>query len=554
MKAKKEKMIAIFITQLEGNLSAGLDIDPLVKKLGKLPDVELISVQPYPGTRAEIGRFASSLAKRSIGSVVVAGCSERLYGKLFRDILNGAGIDPSSVEFADIFGQCVLAHGRSKKKATACAERLIGLAVSRVREAVAREKIEVEVKPSCVVVGGGIAGMSAASALKARGIDVWLVEKEKFTGGILNRLNAVFPAYVEARDFVGTQRKRLEEGGVEVITGAKPVRVSGHVGDYRLELSDGSELEAGTIIVATGAEVLNPEGIFGYGSVDKVITQIQLENMLLRGENPGSDIVMIQCAGSRNEERPYCSRVCCTASIKNTVLIKEKYPSTRITILSRGFAEYAGDLDRAREMGVEIIRYSPERPPVVEAGQVTVYDEISDIEVRLPFEHVVLAVPLVATQSTRDLAEILKVPIDEYGFMLEPHLKIRPEEFAPRGIFVAGSAHWPSTITEAILQGYGAASRAHELISAGKVVRTSHVSRVEEAFCRGCGRCYDECRHGAIEFVDDDDGMKRARVMAIQCTGCGVCVSVCPSGAIKLGGMSPRQTDLTIEAVTGVRE
>jgi heterodisulfide reductase subunit A len=262
---------------------------------------------------------------------------------------------------------------------------------------------------------------------------------------------------------------------------------------------------------------------------------------------------MIQCAGSRNEERPYCSRVCCTASIKNTVLIKEKHPQANITILSRGFAEYAGDLDRAREMGVEIIRYSLERPPVVEAGQVTVYDEISDIEVRLPFEHVVLAAPLVASRSTRDLAGMLRVPTDEYGFMLEAHLKVRPEEFAPRGIFVAGSAHWPSTITEAILQGYGAASRAYELISAGRVVRTSHVSHIEEAFCRGCGRCYEECRHGAIEFVDDEDGMKRARVMAIQCTGCGVCVSVCPSGAIRLGGMSPRQTDLTIEAVTEVR-
>lgn len=553
MKTKKRKTVAILITQLEGNLEVGLDIGLLAKRLGKLKDVAMVRVQPYPGTRLQIERFASSLAGGAVDRVVVAGCSERLYGKLFRDILSGAGIDPSSVEFADIYGQCLLAHRRSKKKATACAEGMIGLAVSRVREAEARERIEVEVKPSCVVIGGGIAGMSAATALKARGVDVWLVEKENSPGGLLNRLNAVFPAYVRAAEFVGARTRRLEEAGVEVITGAEPVKVSGRVGDYRLELSDGRELEAGTIIVATGAEVLEPEGIFGYGSVDNVITHIQLEKMLLEGEDPGSDIVMIQCAGSRNEQRPYCSRVCCTASIKNTILIKEKHPSANITILSRGFAEYAGDLDRAREMGVEIIRYSLERPPVVEAGQVTVYDEISGIEARLPFEHVVLAAPLVASQSTRELAGVLRVPTDEYGFMLEAHLKVRPEEFAPRGIFVAGSAHWPSTITEAILQGYGAASRAHELISAGKVVRISHISRIEEAFCRGCGRCYEECRHGAIEFVDDDDGLKRARVIAVQCTGCGVCVSVCPSGAISLGGTSPGQTGIIIETMTGVR-
>jgi heterodisulfide reductase subunit A len=417
---------------------------------------------------------------------------------------------------------------------------------------VAKETIEVDVKPGCIVIGGGIAGMSAASALKARGVEVYLVEKARQTGGLLNRLNAVFPAYVEAGAFVGKQRERLEESGVEVIAGAEPVGVSGHVGDYRLELSNGRKIEAGTIIVATGADVFQPDGIFGYGSVDNVITQIELEHLLLTGKNPGSDIVMIQCAGSRNEERPYCSRTCCTASIKNTVLIKEKYPSAKITILSRGFAEYAGDLDRAREMGVEIIRYSLERPPLVESGQVTVYDEISDLDVRLPFDRVVLAAPLVPSESTRRIAEILRIPTDEYGFMLEPHLKTRPEELAPRGIFVAGSAHWPSTITEAILQGYGAASRAHELISAGKVVRTSHVSRVDAAFCRGCGRCYDECRHGAIEYTQDEDGMKRARVIEVQCTGCGVCASVCPSGAIRLGGMEPHQIDVIIDAVTGV--
>ncbi|MGD8628307.1 MAG: hypothetical protein PVH52_04440, partial [bacterium] len=156
MKRTKRKMIAILITQLEGNLEAGLDIGLLARRLGRIKDVAMVEVQPYPGTRAGTGRFASSLEKRSVSSVVVAGCSERLYGKMFRDILSGAGIDPWSVEFADIYGQCVLAYGKSKKKATACAEDLIGLAISRVREAEAMETIETEVRPSCVVIGGGV--------------------------------------------------------------------------------------------------------------------------------------------------------------------------------------------------------------------------------------------------------------------------------------------------------------------------------------------------------------------------------------------------------------
>jgi len=200
-------------------------------------------------------------------------------------------------------------------------------------------------------------------------------------------------------------------------------------------------------------------------------------------------------------------------------------------------------------MGVEIIRYSPERPPEVGEGTVTVYDEISDMEAHIPFDRVVLAVPMVPSESTRNLAGILKVPTDEYGFLVEPHLRVRPEEFAPRGIFIAGCAHWPSTMTEAILQGYGAASRAHDLISAGRIERCCHVARVDAHLCRGCGRCEEACEHGAVELIVAEDGLKEARVKSIHCTGCGVCTAVCPSGAISLGDMSPGQVDIMVEAV-----
>jgi heterodisulfide reductase subunit A len=146
---------------------------------------------------------------------------------------------------------------------------------------------------------------------------------------------------------------------------------------------------------------------------------------------------------------------------------------------------------------------------------------------------------------------MLRLPRDEYGFLLEPHLKTRPEESAPRGIFVAGSVHWPATITEAILQGYGAASRAYELIGAGRIERVSYVSRVDDAFCRGCARCEEACQHGAIAVTTGEDGMKRAEVIEIHCTGCGVCTSVCPSGAINLGDMAPEQFDLALDALGG---
>jgi heterodisulfide reductase subunit A len=268
-----------------------------------------------------------------------------------------------------------------------------------------------------------------------------------------------------------------------------------------------------------------------------------------KGERPGDNIVMIQCAGSRIPERPYCSRICCTASIKNTVLMMEKYPDTKVTILSRGFAEYAGDLDRAREMGVEIIRYSHESPPVVGEGSVEVYDEISEREVSIPADRVVLAAPLVPSDSTRKLAEVLRLPTDEYGFIIEPEPKLRPGEYVPRGIYVAGSAHWPATITDSVVQGYSAASRAFDLINEGKVRKRAFVTRFAEDLCRGCGRCAEECMHGAIEIITGDDGLKQANHLPIQCTGCGVCVSVCPSGAFSLGFITSRQIGSIIEAI-----
>ncbi len=544
----KPEKVAVIISQCEADLGKRLDLAALTKHLKRNPGTGMVRVQAYPCSRTNIEETASLIGKRGLKRVVVAGVSERLYGKLYRDALRPFGIDSALVEFADIVDHCLNVHA-SGKDAAACSLDLINYALARVSGAVPRERIVAEVKPTCAVIGGGIAGISAAAALAGRGVAVTLVDREDSLGGILRSLNVVFPAYMPARSYLERVIGEVAAAGVRVMTGVEPVSVSGQVGDYKLTLSDGSTLEAGTIIVATGADLLIPEGLFGYGQRKGVVTQMELEHLLADGEDPGSNIVMIQCAGSRNAERPYCSRICCTASIKNTIVIKEKYPVARITILSRGFAEYAGDLDRAREMGVEIIRYSPDRPPVVGEDTVTVYDEISDMEAHIPFDRVVLAVPMVPSESTQGLARIVKIPTDQYGFVVEPHLRVRPEEFAPRGIFVAGCAHWPSTMTEAILQGYGAASRAHDLISAGTIERYSHVARIDPHLCRGCGRCEEACEHGAVELTLGEDGLKEACVKSIQCTGCGVCTAVCPSGAVTLGDMSSEQVDIMVEAV-----
>jgi heterodisulfide reductase subunit A len=547
--SSKEPGVAVVICECGGEISGLLEMETLLKRVKANPSVGLAKVASRPCTGTEIGKIGSAIVKRGLKRFVLAGCSERIFGKFFREHLEPFGINPAFVEFANIKEHCALVHKGSKQSATVKGAKLIDVAVARALSTKHLERIEADVKPVCLVIGAGVAGMSAAVALAAKGVKVIVVEKEPDIGGRLCRLNVVFPAYISAQDFIDQQREHLKD--IEVILGAAPAAVRGHVGDFEIELSDGSKIEAGAVIVATGAGLLSPEGIFGYGEIEGVITQMDLEDLLRKGESPGKDIVMIQCAGSRNEERPYCSRICCTASIKNTILIKERHPASKVTILSRGFAEYAGDLDRARDMGVEIIRYSPERPPVVKEGVVEVFDEISEMEAHVPFDRVVLAVPMVPSESTMALAGMLRIPVDQFGFLVEAHLKVRPEEAAPRGIFVAGSAHWPATITESIVQGYGAASRAFELINSGKIVRDAVVVKLNKDFCRGCGRCEEVCRHGAIRLLEGEDGMKQAETVSIQCTGCGVCVSVCPSGALSLDLMTSEGIDSIVRAAIG---
>jgi heterodisulfide reductase subunit A len=545
--------VAIVLSSSEQDLGRFFDLAALRRHLKANARVGLIRTEPYPLSKGEVDRTGAEIEAAGLRRVVVVGASERLFGKFYRDRFARFGIEPSLVVFADILGQGVTVRKGARKAATATAISLVDIALARVASTGPVTRVEAEIKPACIVFGAGIAGISAATALASRGVKVIMLERASAIGGLLKKLNIVFPSYMPSSEFLKSQAGNLDGESVEILTGVEPVAVRGHVGDYRVELSGGDTVEGGTLIIATGADLLEPEGLFNYGSDERVMTQVAFEKVMKQGENPGSNIIMIQCVGSRNEERPYCSRICCTASIKNAILIKQKFPSSSVTILSRGFAGYAGDLDRARELGVEIIRYSLDRMPVIGDGTVEVYDQISEMDVHVSFDRLVLAVPMLPTETNRALAEMLKIPTDKFGFLVEPRLKVRPEEYAPRGIFIAGSAHWPATITESIVQGYGAASRAFDLIREGTVSRSGLVAEVSQELCRGCGRCEEACRHAAAQLSQDEDGLRKAAVVPIQCVGCGVCVGVCPCGAITLGEMSPEQIDMTIEAVTGVR-
>ncbi len=551
-KAKENTRVGVFLCECGREIAGSLDLGRIKEKVSKCNSVAFVKSMPYPCSKKGLAELKGTVAEQGLTHIVVAGCSPRTHSLLFRNACQEAGLHRSFFELVNIREHCSRVHQKNKARATSKAVELIHMGVAKVIFSEPRGFLREKVEPVAAVIGGGISGMTAALGLAARGVQVKLVEKEKALGGRLRDLHFVYPSYTGGMEFLREKVAEIEENpNIEVLFNTRVTKVNGHLGNYRITVRDSNgsrEFLAGVIVVATGSEVFVPHGMYGYGTDKRILTQIELEKRMKKGDLKASHVVMVQCVGSRNEERPYCSRVCCTASVKNTIALKEKDPKMKITVLSRGFAEYVGDLDRAREMGVSFIRYDPARPPEVKDGLVKVFDSIAEMETYIPYDLVVLATPLIPRSNGEELSRIFKVPQDRYGFLVESHLKLRPGDFVPHGVYLAGSVHWPATISECISQGYGAAARAYSVIETGVVEKEPIVAVLEEGVCRGCGRCAEVCEHHAIEMVEKEDGLKQAMLDEIICNGCGVCVAVCPSGAISLGHLRPEQMEAVLDA------
>ena len=547
--------MGIFLCECGEEIAPVVDLTKLSAKIGGADMPVSVHVTRYWCSGAGRRLLASTIEKEGLDAVVVAGCSERMLGPLMRDTAERAGVNRNRTVLANLREHCANVHVGKRAAATAKALRLVRAGVEKALRAEKLEPIVSDVSRSVAVIGGGISGLTVARSLAARDIPVTLIERNAELGGTLRAINRLFPSYCNSAEYAGQVAAETSgDPNVEVWTSSRVTGVAGHAGDFRLTVeSEGStrELSVGCVVLATGADVLVPYGLFEYDDNTKVVTQLEFEAMLREGLGTVKRIVMIQCVGSRNEERPYCSRVCCTATVKNTITVLEQVPNAEITVLTRGFAQYVGDLDRARSAGVTFLRYDPERPPEVGVETVEVFDVISSEEVAIRYDLVVLATPLVAYDETVELAGLLGVPSDRHGFIAEPHTKLRPGKFAPRGVFVVGSAHWPATVTECQSQAYSAAARAAELLSSDVIEREPVVAVVDELTCRGCGECAEACAHDAVVMRDSDDGMKTASVDTVRCVGCGVCTQVCPSSAVTLRHLTPGQLLAMVSATVG---
>jgi heterodisulfide reductase subunit A len=449
----------------------------------------------------------------------------------------------------------------SPAKATAKAKDLIRMVVAKSFYLEPLYSISLSVNNDVLVLGGGMGGMTAALGLADQGFKVNLIEREDILGGNLRNIYFLNGNVDPQKELIKVIDRISGHANIKVWTGAKAKEVEGFIGNFKTIIEQNgntTEIEHGVVIVATGVKQYLPDE-YNYGMDKRVITQCKLEQSLINKEFTARRVVMIQCVGSREGERMYCSRICCSQAIKNSIKIKENNPDTDVYILYREIRTYGFRekyYTKARVLGVKFVRYNIDRKPSVSTVssngsdrlQVEVRDHILKDTLLIDCDLLVLAPAIIPQDDAEDVAKMLKVPLTKERFFLEAHMKLRPVDFSTAGIFLAGMAHSPKSIDETIAQAEATAGRAATIISKTEYIPEAIVSSVDEEICAGCGICAAVCSYDASEIVTIR-GRRIARFNKALCKGCGACAAACPSGAVQQLGFRPKQIANMISSV-----
>ncbi len=546
--SQEEPRIGVFVCRCGINIAGVVDVEDVVKFAQDLPGVVHAQEGLYTCSGDSLESIRDIIVEQQLNRVVVASCTIRTHQPLFRETLREAGLNQFLFEMANIRDQCSWVHQMDQAGATSKSKELVSMAVRKAANLTPLHLAPVDVVQSALVVGGGVAGMTSALSMADQGFSVDLVERSTELGGNMARMSQTMDGK-DARAIVARLASQVEaHSNINLHLGWEVSETGGHVGHFTTYLRPSGHLangetrqvEHGVTVLATGTQEAVPAG-FRYSEDDRVITGMELEPILddPESEIPGT-VAFIQCAESRNEDRPYCSRTCCGKSVKNAIRLKKRNPDANVYVFYRdirtyGFYEY--QYREAREMGVMFIPYPDEAPPAVELDQgsdrlsLTALDELAGAEISISPDLVVLASPALPTGGTRELATAFKVPVDSQGFLLESHVKLGPMDFASQGIFLAGSGHWPKFFDEAIYQGLGAAARATRIIAFPQIMAGGVVAVVDEDKCSVCLTCVRACPYDVPVIAR---GATTAEIDPVKCQGCGTCAAECPARAIQL--------------------
>ncbi len=557
----EEPRVGIFVCHCGSNIAGFLDVKAVAEYARTLPGVVHAETNLYSCSQDTITHITETIKEKRLNRVVVAACTPRTHEGLFQDSLRGAGLNPYLFEMANIRDQCSWVHSHDWDGATRKAKELVRMSVARVLRQRPLHTLDLSLEKSALIIGGGVAGLTAARSLAEQGFSAYLVEREAELGGNLRKVRFTLDQS-DPQGFLAELIHAVESNHrITVYKETELVETKGFVGNFTslLRQRDGQTftVQHGVTIVATGGqEWRGDEYLLGQDA--RVMTQGDFEAWLAAQEagEPGvgkplpivaRSVVMIQCVGPATR---YCGRICCTTALKNAVRLKQISPQTRVTVLYRDIRTY-GFKERlyadARRAGVLFIRYDDDHKPMVwsdgdgkggSALKVKVWEPMLRQELTLTPDLLILSTPMVPAEGSRELASILKVPVDLDGWFLEAHPKLRPVDFASEGIFMAGAAHYPKLMRESIAQAQAAAARAATILSKPALRAGGVVAVVDESKCTACLTCVRVCPYRvpviSAEKVGVGGIMGAADINPAACQGCGTCAAECPAKAIQL--------------------
>ena len=556
---EEEPRVGVFVCHCGSNIAGVIDVESVTDYATKLPGVVYATDNMYTCSSDALTLIKEKIVEEKLNRVVVASCTPRTHEPIFQDTLREAGLNPFLFEMANIRDQASWVHAKEPERATAKAKDLVRMSVARARMLEPLYKVDVPLTHTAVVIGGGIAGMTAALALGDMGYEVHLVERTATLGGHVLEIDRTLRGSKPAEFVAELEQRLVDNPNVKIHLESELRDFQGFIGNFSsvVVAADGKRtpIEHGVVIVATGAREERP-ALYGLGASQKVVTGMDLEKMFAADDpalGAAKAVGFILCAGSLDDNKPYCSRTCCAQSIKNAIRLKQAQPDRPVYVWYKEIRTFGLSEEyytEARELGVIFTRYDNDSLPDVSADgalKVGYRDPYVGRDMEVAPDLLVLATPTIPSEGNDKTSLLLKVPLTAEGFFLEAHVKLRPVDFSSEGIFLCGSAHYPKGIEEAISQAYAAAGRAASILAKPALKAGGVVAEVDQEKCAACLTCVRVCPY---EVPVIDVATKKAKIEAAACQGCGVCVAECPAKAIVLHHYTDAQIFAKEEALT----
>ena len=570
--SQEEPRIGVFACYCHPTIDKVVDVDAVLADGAKLSGVvhsEALEYGCLPGGPEAIQK---AIREHDLNRIVIGACTPRTHLALFHHTIQQEGLNPQLLEFVSLRDNCAWVHAEDPAGATRKAKEEMRIGIARSRYLQPYQKETREFNRSALVIGGGLAGMTSALAIADEGYDVFLIEKENELGGNLRHLYQTAEGPNPQRLLHSLIKRVHSHERIALHYNTELIGFEGHVGNFRSRLSyagDGDpahcwEIEHGVAVVATGGYEYKGNA-FLYGYDPRVVTQLELEKQLVENVDAARElrqVVMIQCVNPPEQRVHYCSRTCCTNTMKNAITIKQINPDCEVYVLYKDLITYGFREEyytEARERGVIFLRYAENDQPQVQVNygqlEVRVHDLILDQPLTFAPDLLALSMAIMPGKTNKELAQILEVPLSSEGFFMEDNLKLRPMDFTREGIFLAGLAHYPKFIEETIAQALATAARAMTILSKDSLEVGGTIAIVDQSKCVGCLTCVRVCPFSIPNVDPKAVGvggiLGAAYIEPSLCTGCGTCTSECPADAIQLRHYRDEQLVLADEPILG---